>query len=264
MKSNLSFLSPLISLLLLSGKVWFVQGASFISSKPNLQSKRPSSIQLSAYSSKSRDTILNRNGNYFKLNRFSGKVEFGSTANLITQFQNSNYESIQEWLSDEKRVALSIWDERLLKEMGGSVYRLQLMTLQFVTIQLSPSVDTKMWIEKENGSGMPIFNLQSIDFDPNIELLPGLNIPAESLGIQIEVVGNLKPSRDGKGVEGKIGFVSGGELPPPMRLLPEPVLKSASDLICKTVSEFAIISFQKGARDKYREFISRQEVVGKE
>ena len=221
-------------------------------SKPSLIS-----TQLSAYSSTSRSTILNRNGSHFKLNRFNGKVEFGSTATLITKFDSpSSKETIQEWLSDEKRVALSIWDEKLLKELGNSIYRLQLMTLQFVTIQLSPSVDTKMWIDYENANGdkSPIFKLQSIDFDPNIELLPGLNVPASSLGIQIEVVGELRPSKDGQGVEGRIGFVSGGDLPPPMRLLPEPVLKSASDLICKTVSDFAIMSFQRGARAKYKEF----------
>jgi len=221
-------------------------------SKPSLIS-----TQLSAYSSTSRSTILNRNGSHFKLNRFNGKVEFGSTATLITKFDStSSKETIQEWLSDEKRVALSIWDEKLLKELGNSIYRLQLMTLQFVTIQLSPSVDTKMWIDYENANGVksPIFKLQSIDFDPNIELLPGLNVPASSLGIQIEVVGELRPSKDGQGVEGRIGFVSGGDLPPPMRLLPEPVLKSASDLICKTVSDFAIMSFQRGARAKYKEF----------
>ena len=211
--------------------------------------------QLASYASKSRDIILKRDGTHFKLNRFSGKVEFGSTANLVTTFENSDMESICDWLSDERRVALSIWDENLIKELGQSTYRLELMKLQFVTIQLAPKVDNKMWIEKD-ANGLPVFKLQSIDFDPNIELLPGLNVPAESLGIQIEVVGELKPSKDGKGVEGRIGFVSGGELPPPMRLLPEPVLKSATNLICKTVSEFAIMSFQNGARSQYKDYLS--------
>ena len=216
--------------------------------------------QLNSYTtSKSRETILQRNGAHFKLNRFGGKVEFGSTANLVTKLDGSDKESIIEWLSDEKRVALSIWDEKLLKDLGNSIYRLQLMTLQFVTIQLAPSVDNRMWIEKDAKDGVPVFKLQSIDFDPNIQLLPGLNIPAESLGIRIEVVGELRPSKDGKGVEGRIGFVSGGDLPPPMRLLPEPALKSASDLICKTVTDFAIMSFQNGARAKYQEFLKTRQ-----
>ena len=224
------------------------------------QQHQPTNTQLNSYTtSKSRETILQRNGAHFKLNRFGGKVEFGSTANLVTKFDGSDKESIIEWLSDEKRVALSIWDEKLLKDLGNSIYRLQLMTLQFVTIQLAPSVDNRMWIDNDSKDNVPVFKLQSIDFDPNIQLLPGLNIPAESLGIQIEVVGELRPSKDGKGVEGRIGFVSGGELPPPMRLLPEPALKSASDLICKTVTDFAIMSFQNGARVKYQEFLKTRQ-----
>jgi hypothetical protein len=228
------------------------------SNNNNVSKSTSTSTSLSAYASKSRNTILGRNGAHFKLNRFSGKVEFGSTANLITTFEKGNTNDIQEWLSDEKRVALSIWDENLIQDLGSSTYRLQLMTLQFVTIQLAPSVDTRMWIEKEKNNA-PVFKLQSIDFDPNIQLLPGLNVPASSLGIQIEVVGELRPSANGQGVEGRIGFVSGGDLPPPMRLLPEVALKSASDVICKTVSDFAVMSFQNGARSKYLEFVSTRQ-----
>jgi ABC-type uncharacterized transport system, permease component len=210
----------------------------------------------SSSSSKNRDKILQRKGGHFELNRFSGRVEFGSTVNLITNLENADMATVSDWISDERRVALSIWDEKLIEDRGNNIYRLQLMTLQFVTIQLSPRVDNRMWTEVDQ-SGVPIFKLQSIDFDPNIQVLPGMNIPASALGIDIEVVGELRPSRDGKGVEGKIGFVSSGNLTPPLRLLPEPALKTASDVICKTISDFAIQSFQKGARLKYREFQMR-------
>ena len=93
--------------------------------------------------------FLNRNGSHFKLNRFSGKVEFGSTANLVTNFKKGDSESISDWLSDERRVALSIWDEKLMTDLGQSTYRLQLMSLQFVSNRLSPSVDSRMWIENK-------------------------------------------------------------------------------------------------------------------
>jgi len=106
---------------------------------------------------------------------------------------------VSSWLSDEKRVALSIWDEKLIEERGDNVYRMKLMKLQFVTIQLSPTVDNRMWTE-EDASGAPVFKLQSIDFDPNVQVIPGLNIPASALGIEIEVVGELLPSRNGKGL----------------------------------------------------------------
>lgn len=222
-------------------------------------STSPLSASSSSYESKNRDSILRREGTYFKLNRFSGRVEFGSTAKLVTSLvEKGDVASIQLWLSDEKRVATSIWDENLITDLGNSMYRLKLMQLQFITISLAPEVDTRMWTEQCDNASKdsmdPIFKLQSIGFDPKIQLAPGLNIPASSLGIVIEVVGELKADRNGKGLEGKIGFVSGGDLPPPLRLLPEPALKAASDAICKTVSDFAIQSFQMGARKKFREF----------
>lgn len=205
-----------------------------------------------------RKTLLSRNGPYFKLNRIKGTVEFGSTANLITQLsQTPQQAKIAGWLSDERRVALSIWDPSLIQEQGNSVYQLQVMQLQFVTITLAPTVDVKMWTNKNNG--LPVFSLQSISFDPNLQILPGMSVNADSLGIVIEVVGNLRPTEDGKGVTGKIAFQSSGELPPPMRLLPEPVVKAASDTICDTVTKFAIQSFQQGAIAKYKEYAAQQE-----
>jgi hypothetical protein len=189
---------------------------------------------------------------------------------LVTNFNKdaSNQESIATWLEDERRVATSIWDPNLMKELGGSMYQLQLMTLRFVTIQLSPSVDVQMWIDVEeqkssdNGSGvlsLPAFKLQSVSFDPNVQIFPGIGLTAEQLGIQISVVGELRPSADGRGVTGQIGFVSGGDLPPPLRLAPEGLLKTASRTITKTVADFAVRSFQDGASAKYREFMLQQQ-----
>ena len=56
------------------------------------------------------------------------------------------------------------------------------MTLMFVTIQLSPHVDVKMYSERGK------FNLESVAFDPNIQILPGVGVSADSLGILIDVV----------------------------------------------------------------------------
>ena len=222
------------------------------------------------YASKNRDKILKRSGPHFELNRFSGRVEFGSTADLVTTLDNASLATISEWLSDEKRVAMSIWDEKLTTDLGDNIYRLELMTLQFITIQLAPQVDNRMWTETETetekdgtgtgtgASGIPVFKIQSIDFDPKIQLLPGLNIPASQLGIDIEVVGELRPSANGTGLQGKIGFVTSGNLTPPMRLLPVPALKVAANVMCKTITDFAIVSFQKGVRAKYRDFYLQQ------
>jgi len=239
---------------------------------PGVISTTPSgigSIQLqmaasSASRQNRREELLSRNGPFFKLNRFSGSVEFGSSIKLVTvlssganQDKTENLQQISEWLSDTRGLALSIWDDSLMEELNDNLYRLQTMKLQFVTIQLSPSVDMKMWTD--SNSDMPVFSLQSVGFDPNIQLLPGVGISAASLGIQIDVDGELKPTLDGRGVEGKISFATQGILPPPLRLLPEAALKLASDTINKTIVQFAVKSFETGARKKYEEFLQMKQ-----
>ncbi|KAL7472319.1 hypothetical protein ACHAXS_012647 [Conticribra weissflogii] len=206
-----------------------------------------------------RDAIIQRNGEYFKLDRMRGKIEFGSSSRINTRLEGADVDSIKKWLSNDRAIAMSIWDEKLIREVEPEVYRLKLMTLMFVTIQLAPHVDVRMWTEGKDGDNV-VFKLESVAFDPNIQILPGVGLSAESLGILIDVVGELYPSADGKGVDGKIGFVSSGELPPPMRLLPEPALRSSLSTINKTIANFAISSFQKGARTKYREFLKEEEM----
>lgn len=212
-----------------------------------------------------RAELLSRNGPFFKLNRFKGSVEFGSSAKLVTvlnsganQDKTEDLKQISEWLEDGRGLALSIWDDSLIEELNDNLYRLQTMKLQFVTIQLSPSVDMRMWTDSDSDT-MPVFSLQSVGFDPNIQLLPGVGISAASLGIQIEVDGELRPTLDGRGVQGKISFATQGNLPPPLRLLPEPALKLASDTINETIVQFAINSFETGARKKYEEFIKMRQ-----
>lgn len=217
-----------------------------------------------------RQTLLSRKGPHFKLERMSGLIEFGATANLVTQLEGidsrgskkaGTAESIAEWLEDERGLAMSIWDPKLMKELGNSVYRLQIMTLQFVTLQLAPSVDMQMkTVTSNDEQQQPVFTLQSVSFDPNIQLLPGLKINAESLGIVIEVGGILRPGADGKSVTGAIAFQTTGVLPPPMRLLPEPFLKATSDSINNIVVSFATQSFQKGAKANFKEFLIRRQL----
>lgn len=218
-----------------------------------------SSSSLQAGTEARRKELLTRRGPYFKLNRSNGKIEFGATANLVTKLSGSPaQESIAAWLQDERGLALSIWDEQLVTPKGKSVYRLQTMNLQFVTLTLAPWVDVEMKTLLGTNH-QPVFCLQSVDFDPNLQILPGMAISAASLGIVIEVVGQLRPAPDGQSVVGAIAFQTSGELPPPLRLLPDRVLQAASDTINETVVEFAVKSFQKGATAKYREFVQQRQ-----
>lgn len=189
-----------------------------------------------------------------------GDIQFGSCSRISTSLQGADASSIQRWLSNDKAVAMSIWDEKLIQEVEPQVYRLKLMTLMFVTIQLAPHVDVRMWTDKRSGSSDSgiAFKLESVGFDPNIQILPGVGVSADSLGILIDVVGELYPSKDGKGVDGKIGFVTSGELPPPMRILPEQALKGSLSTINRTITNFAISSFQKGTRTQFQHFLQAE------
>lgn len=207
-----------------------------------------------------RKVLLGRKGPFFELTRSNSQVAFGATANLVTQLPapDASGQAINEWLEDEQSLALSIWDEDLIENKGNNVYRLQLMAVQFVTIKLRPWVDTHMKTVR-NSKGDPVFTLQSNDFDPNIEVLPGMQISAESLGIVIEVAGQLQATKDGKGVTGKIAFQTSGKLPGPLLLLPDSALKSASDTINQTVVDFAVRSFQTGAKKNFVSFLAKRD-----
>ena len=209
-----------------------------------------------------------RDGHNFKLDRFRGTISFGYTADLVTQLPMpsknanvSNKDLINDWLSDAERIAFAIWDENLIKELKKQYYRLQLITLKFVTIELSPFVDVLMWSEKEPNNNNDIaFFLESMDFNPNVSILPGLQFNADSLGIQIDVAGELRVSSDGKGITGKIGFTTSGELPPPLRILPESALKTAASVINKQIADFAVRSFQKGAIKEFKKYLKERDV----
>jgi len=222
-----------------------------------------------------RKELLKRDGPYFQLDKLSGNIEFGAATKLVTDLSknkkntDANKESIEQWLSDSdgKGLALSIWDESLMEVLPNSVYRLQTMPLRFVTLELQPSVDLQMWTQPAGknraGRQLPsIFKLNSVGFETNLRLLPGLGvISSESLGIFIEVAGDLRPSEDGKGVTGTISFQTKGNLPPPLRLLPQSALKAAADTINDTVVQFAVASFEKGAIAKFDEFIQQRTTV---
>ncbi len=218
-----------------------------------------------------RQTLLSRRGPYFKLDRMRGTVEFGSTVDLITTLTNEpNAAQISAWLSDERGLALSIWDESLITELKNSVYRLQLMTLQFVTLQLSPTVDVKMWTTNTASTntnrssttsttvGVPVFQLQSVAFDPRLQILPGIGVNADMLGIDIVGVGEMRPTPNGRGVQGRISFATTGKLPPPLLMLPEGILKGAAQSISDEVAQFDVQSFERGAIQQYRQFCRKQ------
>ena len=193
----------------------------------------------------------------------TNEIEFGCTAELATPLRGSSGGSICRWLSDDRRVASSIWREDLTTDLDeDGTYRLSLMSLNFSFLELKPTVDIKMWTDVESrtrpsGSvvNIPVFRLHSVGFDPNVSLPPGLGtVSADSLGIDIEVAGELRPAPNGRGLKGRIGFVTRGNLTPPMKILPEGVLRAAGSTVCRTVKDFAVRSFVDGATAQCESF----------
>ena len=196
----------------------------------------------------------NKDGDIFKLKPFSGNIEFGNAGSSTIRLSDDNQqEALSQWLQDTRQVALSIWDGDLIQDLGDNVFRLELMSLQLVTIELKPSVDVKMWTEEDGET--TIFKMQSVGFDPNIKTLPFVGISPDSLLLQVEVEGVLSPTEDGNGLTGRIGFLCTGVLPPPMRMVPEPILKAAITTINRTVSAFAMYGFQQGVKTNFRKFL---------
>ena len=232
------------------------------------------SILLKSSSSPSfeakRANILNRGESFFELDKTDGTIEFGSTARLVTTLEKNPAAKsvISKWLSKEDRVAASIWDPNLIQSHGDKRYTLEVQSVKFVTISLAPKVTVSMWTERRNSHEEDdiLFRIESISFDPNIQLLllPGMpststTITAQDLGIHIEVVGELGVSKEGTGLSGTIGFKTQGTLPKLMRVLPESILQNAVDGINKQIVNFAISNFQRGATMEYSKY--RKEVI---
>jgi hypothetical protein len=210
------------------------------------------------------------------LDRPSGKIEFGAAVDLVTTLEegrrldddnvaNTNVANvaasslIDEWLLDGRGIALSIWDADLITELSPTEYRLETMPLRFVTLDVRPTVHMDMWTQPPgpNKAGRllpPIFKLQSRSVDVTVRSTGGpadVLLSVDDLGLDVEVVGDLRPTPDGRGVQGKICFQTTGVLPLPLRVVPEPVLKLAASTISDTVTRFAVSSFQAGARARY-------------
>ena len=230
--------------------------SEFTSTGPELTAKQKS---------KRRELLSETNepGNFFSFDRSSGRVSFGSTVVLSTQLTSTKgqVKKIEQFVKDLKPLSASIWDPSLLKDLGGSVFEVQTMNLQFVSIKLAPTVTMYLWTQDgdEKYPSVPVFKIQSIDFDPNISILPGVGVTAESLGLEICVVGELRPSRNGQGVTGTVSFETSGRLQPPLNLLPKAALEQAANSISTTISQFASQNFQTNCVQQYRQFVAERQ-----
>lgn len=253
---NCLYVSALLSL-------WLTSSLGF--SIPGRPRRLCSALRASKISEERRKELMSRDALYFNIDQWKTSIEFGASIDLVTNLEDTgDREAIEEWLRDGRTLALSIWDD--IEELSENLYKLRIMKLQFVTLQLQPTVDVQMETVtarsvKDPQREFPLFRLQSVDFDPHLEVLPGMKIAAETLGIVIHVVGDLRPTTNGKGVTGKVSFATTGNLPPALAILPQGVLRAAANSINKTIISFASRSFENGARTRYEQFRANKKAM---
>ena len=202
---------------------------------------------LFSVSTKSKDAafrreILTRPSSYMSI--IGSSVSFGATVKLSTKLPTEGKDETEVWLRDLDSVATAIWDPTKVTRLP-TAWRLGLISLRFVTIELLPTVDVEL-LTRDNSKGDAVFYLSSVAFDPRVKILPGVAIKAEDLGIEINVVGQMKAEGD-EGVVGAIGFETTGKLPLPLRVLPREVLEKAGAAINKQIVKFAEGNFKENA-----------------
>ena len=115
---------------------------------------------LFSLSAKSKDPafrkeILTGSSSYMKVSDSS--VSFGATVKLSTALPTSGKAETEAWLRDLDSVAAAIWDPTKVKRLPNA-WRLSLISLRFVKIELLPTVDVEL-LTRDNSAGDAVFYL---------------------------------------------------------------------------------------------------------
>ena len=91
------------------------------------------------------------------------QISFGATVKLSTTLPTSNRSETESWLRDLNSVAGAIWDPTKVTRLpdganGVPCFRLGLISLRFVTIELRPTVDVEL-VTRDNLKGQAVFYL---------------------------------------------------------------------------------------------------------
>eukprot|EP00594_Rhizosolenia_setigera_P012536 CAMPEP_0178964964 /NCGR_PEP_ID=MMETSP0789-20121207/15991_1 /TAXON_ID=3005 /ORGANISM="Rhizosolenia setigera, Strain CCMP 1694" /LENGTH=300 /DNA_ID=CAMNT_0020649841 /DNA_START=294 /DNA_END=1196 /DNA_ORIENTATION=- len=220
----------------------------------------------------SKVSVSKTNKNYSSFDRFSGDVQFGHVEKVNIELPTSpSADSISSWLKQEDRIACAIWDKDRLTTLSAEtkLYKLRLITLQFLTFELQPDVDVLMWSEydENDDTSEVVFYFESVGFEPNF--IYGLtsssrktkNTKGQSLPMQmkIDVAGEMRVSFDGKGLEGTFGFTTTGKLPAPLRVTPRSALYAAGSAISNKIADFAIQSFNEGTKREFENYLQEEQ-----
>ncbi len=122
---------------------------------------------------------------------------------------------IEHYLRQPQRLVQAITDPSRIQQLAPSHFRLQLRPLQFMMLKLEPTVDLQVWTLAEG-----TLQLRSLDCE-----IRGAEFLRESF--RLELAGTLSPHRRGSATElrGRADLKVQVDVPPPLKLLPEPVLE---------------------------------------
>ncbi|MDJ0594957.1 MAG: DUF1997 domain-containing protein [Pleurocapsa sp. MO_226.B13] len=124
---------------------------------------------------------------------------------------------IEHYLRQPQRLVQAITDPSRIQQLAPSHFRLQLRPLQFMMLRLEPTVDLQVWTEAEG-----TLHLRSLDCE-----IRGAQFLQQSFAL--ELTGTLAPHRQESTTElqGKADLKVRVDVPPPLKLLPDPVLEQS-------------------------------------
>jgi hypothetical protein len=84
-----------------------------------------------------------------------------------------------------------IWDPTKILPLGNDTCRLSVVKLEFIIFTVQPTVDMFMRTEYANNDiEKPIFMIESIKFDPNVQILPSpFNMNNNNNNINVQSLG---------------------------------------------------------------------------
>ncbi len=132
---------------------------------------------------------------------------------------------IEHYLRQPERLVKAITDANQIQQLAPSCFRLQLRSLQFMMLRFQPVADLQVCTQSDG-----TLKLRSL----NCEIR---NAKVLNQSFKLELVGTLTPYRRGTTTElrGKADLTVQVGIPSPLKLVPEPVLKTSGEAFLNSI-----------------------------
>jgi hypothetical protein len=132
---------------------------------------------------------------------------------------------IQHYLRQPQRLVNALVEPSCMQILTDEVFRLQMRPVTFMSLNIQPIVDMKVWAQS-NGT----IYLRSLGCQI-------LGVDYVNQHFQLNLQGYLSPHQfsTGDGLQGKADLEVLVELPPPFSLTPKPILEAAGNSLLRSV-----------------------------